>query len=159
VSNDIRLAEIPYKTPGSQLDEAVRTKIDFKIHEGAILRNHGLLVWGETADECKFKIMNIENLFVNWKILGFESEIHFQSSQPISLGQKFLTPDHAVFFPNGSQMGRVKSEKDLWLEDFENALAESVRRIPDKTLICFLDTDEVYKLQNLESEIKRRLNN
>ncbi len=58
-----RTAVVPYHRPGNSLAEGIKKFVDTSIHDYAILKNHGLLVWGVTVEEVKQKIVAFENEF------------------------------------------------------------------------------------------------
>ncbi len=155
----ISLADIPYARPGEQLHSAISKVINFEKHDGALLRNHGLLVWGATAESCKEKIILIETLFSDWKILGFDSEAEFQSAVNRDIGHEYLVPDHAVFFDGFLEQDLSLPEKKKWLNIFANVLTEAVRRIPERVSLRYLAKTEVAELRSWESEIARKATN
>ncbi|MEM0128085.1 MAG: bifunctional aldolase/short-chain dehydrogenase [Thermoplasmatales archaeon] len=57
-----RIIVLPYRHPGFQLAEALIETIgghDFSEYDGVILRNHGLVTWGDSAEESYRKHVNL----------------------------------------------------------------------------------------------------
>ena len=70
IFENIRISFVPYGRPGEELEIKISQKVDYSYHEAAILENHGLLVWGETALEVRSKIEKVEKVLLSKK-LGF----------------------------------------------------------------------------------------
>ena len=159
IQNKISIALIPYSRPGTSLEREISRTLDFMTHQAALLGNHGLLVWGNTSNECKEKIRLIEELFADWKTLGFDSEEVFGNATARDIGSRSLTPDHAVFFSDRLKIEQVVPPQKRWLSEFASALSEAIRRIPTHVEMLFLDAGEVDGLRSWESEIARKAAN
>jgi len=154
--NRISLAMIPYSRPGVSLEHEISKNIDFEVHQGALLGNHGLLVWGITADECKRKIILTEELFGDWELLGFTSSEAFRNATKRDIRNSYLAPDHAVFFGDNLDVQQDLPEQKKWLNEFAAALSEAIRRVPADVELVFLTESEVEGLRSWDSEIARK---
>ena len=131
-----------------ELAQLIKEDNNFQNVRGSLLRNHGLIVWGE----------NLENLYTS--ILDFEKEVEFMmraESSRKSLNDLpkdcFLTPDHAVF--SEAMIKKENSSKHTWLSDLEWALNYSLSLTNDLGDIDFLSFQEVNSLVNWDSEKHR----
>lgn len=152
----MRISLVPYGRPGIELEKNISQYVDYSIHEAAILVNHGLLVWGESAIEVKLKIEKIENVLRDWSLLGFCSKDELKSNKLRKIEGKFLTPDHAVFMENSIELEGSGKNDAYWIKDFIHALSSSLRLIPPDIAINFISDREALELQKWESEIARK---
>ena len=152
----MRMSLVPYGRPGMELERNISQHVDYTNHEAAILVNHGLLVWGESAKEVKSKIEKIEKALRDWKLLGFGSENEFNKNQLRKTNGKFLTPDHAVFLEDTMELEKPEKSDADWVSDFIDALRASLKLIPSNVAINFIPDEEVLELQKWESEIARK---
>lgn len=156
LSQIMRMSLVPYGRPGMELERNISQHVDYTNHEAAILVNHGLLVWGESAKEVKSKIEKIEKALRDWKLLGFGSENEFNKNQLRKTNGKFLTPDHAVFLEDTMELEKPEKSDADWVSDFIDALRASLKLIPSNVAINFIPDEEVLELQKWESEIARK---
>lgn len=156
LSQIMRMSLVPYGRPGIELERNISQYVDYTNHEAAILVNHGLLVWGESAREAQSKIEKIEKALRDWKILGFGSENEFNRNQLRKINGKFLTPDHAVFLEDTMELEKPEKSNADWITDFIDALRASLKLIPSNVAINFIPDEEVLELQKWESEIARK---
>jgi rhamnose utilization protein RhaD (predicted bifunctional aldolase and dehydrogenase) len=156
LSEIMQMSLVPYGRPGMELERNISKHVDYTDHEAAILVNHGLLVWGESAKEVKSKIKKIEKALRDWKILGFGSENEFNRNQLRKINGKFLTPDHAVFLEDTMELEKPEKSDADWITDFIDALRASLKLIPSNVAINFIPDEEVFELQKWESEIARK---
>lgn len=156
LSQIMQMSLVPYGRPGMELERNISQHVDYTNHEAAILVNHGLLVWGESAKEVKSKIEKIEKALRDWKFLGFGSENEFNKNQLRKINGKFLTPDHAVFLEDTMELEKPEKSDADWVSDFIDALRASLILIPSNVAINFIPDEEVLELQKWESEIARK---
>ena len=156
LSQIMQMSLVPYGRPGMELERNISQHVDYTNHEAAILVNHGLLVWGESAKEVKSKIEKIEKALRDWKLLGFSSENEFNRNQLRKINGKFLTPDHAVFLEDTMELEKPEKSDASWITDFIDALRASLKLIPSNVAINFIHDEEVLELQKWESEIARK---
>jgi rhamnose utilization protein RhaD (predicted bifunctional aldolase and dehydrogenase) len=156
LSQIMQMSLVPYGRPGMELERNISQNVDYTNHEAAILVNHGLLVWGESAKEVKSKIEKIEKALRDWKLLGFGSENEFNKNQLRKINGKFLTPDHAVFLEDTMELEKPEKSDADWVSDFIDALRASLKLIPSNVAINFIPDEEVLELQKWESEIARK---
>ena len=156
LSQIMQMSLVPYGRPGMELERNISQHVDYTNHEAAILVNHGLLVWGESAKEVKSKIEKIEKALRDWKLLGFGSENEFNKNQLRKINGKFLTPDHAVFLEDTMELEKPEKSDADWVSDFIDALRASLKLIPSNVAINFIPAEEVLELQKWESEIARK---
>lgn len=159
LSQIMQISLVPYGRPGIELERNISQNVDYTNHEAAILVNHGLLVWGESAKEVKSKIEKIEKALRDWKFLGFGSEGEFNRNQIRKINGKFLTPDHAVFLEDTTELEKPEKYGTDWITDLIEALRASLRLIPSNVAINFIPNGEVLELQKWESEIARKRSN
>ena len=156
LSQIMPMSLVPYGRPGIELERNISQHVDYTKDEAAILVNHGLLVWGESATEVKSKIEKIENVLRDWSLLGFGSEDELNSNKLRKIEGKFLTPDHAVFLENTIELENPEKSEADWIKDFIHALRSSLRLIPSGVAINFISDREALELQKWESEIARK---
>ncbi len=156
LSQIVRMSLVPYGRPGNELERNISRHVDYTIHEAAILINHGLLVWGESAKEVQSKIEKIENVLRDWRLLGFGSEDEFNNNKLRKINGRFLTPDHAVFLEKTFELEKPDNSNADWITDFIQALRLSLKLIPSSVAINFIADDEALELQKWESEIARK---
>jgi rhamnose utilization protein RhaD (predicted bifunctional aldolase and dehydrogenase) len=120
-----------------------------------ILKNHGIVLWGNEITEIYRDLMEIETKLAN--LLPINGEILAkirENSLEAYLIERFLTPDHAVFGP--SMNSPVRNSTDDWLSHLRASLEKAISCISDFEMIEFLDDEEVESLQNWEAEKARR---
>ncbi len=159
LSQIMRMSLVPYGRPGIELERNIAQHVDYTNCEAAILANHGLLVWGESATEVQSKIEKIEKVLRDWKLLGFSSEDEFERNELRKINGKFLTPDHAVFLENNIELEKPEKNAADWIADFIHALRLSLSLIPSNIAISFIPDAEALELQKWESEVARKLEN
>lgn len=152
-----RTVIIPYLRPGSALAQGVGNFVDTSIHNFAVLRNHGLLVWGDSAEEVKQLILLFEKSFK--KVLEYTESDLSDAKSSLRFGQtnRYLTPDHAVFLDSAAltNIQRGLSEAD-WLDEmFEQLSIVLAASLKSKSL-SWLEKEEVMELRNWDSEKKRK---
>jgi len=150
------LGIVDYFRPGLELSSALQSVIgnekDFK---GALLRNHGLVIWGE----------DLENLYET--LLNFEKELSIMFPADIErlnkinshsleqyINHQYLTPDHAVFGPSMTKLSKL--DNTSWLNDLKYAIEKAVSCVESVEIMNFISHDEVHELQNWESEKLRQ---
>jgi rhamnose utilization protein RhaD (predicted bifunctional aldolase and dehydrogenase) len=150
------LGIVDYFRPGLVLSSALQSVIGNKEGlRGALLRNHGLVLWGE----------DLENLYET--LLNFEKESSIMFPADIErlnkirshsleqyLNHQYLTPDHAVFGPSMTKLSKL--DNTSWLNDLKYAIEKAVSCVESVEMMNFINHDEVNELQNWESEKLRQ---
>ena len=150
------LGIIDYFRPGLELSSALQSGIGNKEGlRGALLRNHGLVLWGE----------DLENLYET--LLNFEKELSMMFPADIErlnkisshsleqyINHQYLTPDHAVFGPSMTKLSKL--DNTSWLNDLKYAIEKAVSCVESVEIMNFISHDEVHELQNWESEKLRQ---
>ena len=175
---------IPYVEPGSPLLEALSANPEFFLHTGtAILKNHGLLLWSSSLDECVIAVKDVESICRNY-FFDSESECNnYAQMVDATLKQKtvidfsdtkskdwlefvasnILVPDQAVFLSDVDILSRVigqnvvdtsgLSDTQIEMLQFLKSLGHLVE--PSKCVSTVKD-DAVKKLLGLDSEKYRQ---
>ncbi len=150
------LGIVDYFRPGLVLSSALQSGIGNKEGlRGALLRNHGLVLWGE----------DLENLYET--LLNFEKELSIMFPADIErlnkinshsleqyINHQYLTPDHAVFGPSMTKLSKL--DNTSWLNDLKYAIEKAVSCVESVEIMNFISHDEVHELQNWESEKLRQ---
>jgi len=152
-----RIAVIPYCRPGTSLAEEIRDRVDTSIHDIAILKNHGLLVWGNTVQEVQQRIVHFESEFK--KIVTYSASELEEARRLLSPGDlnRYLTPDHAVFLDSQTlaRMGEHQFEPN-WLKQMHNQLCIVLASSLHSKNLSWLDVEEVEALKNWDAEKMRK---
>ena len=155
-----RTAIIPYYRPGKLLAEAISNLVDTSIHDFAILKNHGLIVWGSSVGEVQQQIMRFENEFK--KIVTFSESALNEARNLLRIGDlgRYLTPDHAVFLDSKT----LESIKNLdfepkWLSEMYDQLSQVLASSLYSSKLSWLEKEEVLALQNWDAEKLRKETN
>lgn len=146
--DQLDLAIVEYARPGAELALEIEKSMGM-IHykSGAILRNHGLLCWGDDIEEVYGKVLEIESAIAEF--LNIESaRVEKNSAESLPV-EKFITPDHAVFSKS------IKNKKSGWLVDLDWAIKKALDKIPPGREVAYLSDEEVYSLVNWEAEQAR----
>jgi len=155
-----RTSVVPYHRPGTSLADGIRNFVDTSIHDYAILKNHGLLVWGSTVEEVKQRIVAFENEFV--RLLEYSEADLIEAQRLLRDGnlKRFLTPDHAVFLDPKTlkeiEGGRFEPN---WLEQMYEQLCIALASSLHFRNLSWLHEDEVRALQNWDAEKMRKESN
>ncbi len=156
-----RTAVVPYHRPGNSLAEGIKKFVDTSIHDYAILKNHGLLVWGVTVEEVKQKIVAFENEFNG--LLGYSETDLIEARRLLRDGnaKRYLTPDHAVFLdPNTLKELEGGRLEPNWLDQMYEQLCIALASSLHFRNLDWLDEDEVIALQNWDVEkLRKEANN
>jgi rhamnose utilization protein RhaD (predicted bifunctional aldolase and dehydrogenase) len=140
---------VRYQKPGIELARDLAKK-DTSKSIGAILQNHGMVVWADNLADCYLRLIEIEE-----KLLGLAMEFKGgRKNFTITLEKlkkgPFLTPDHAVFSGNDS-----KNTPSWELEALE-VLQAAIQMIPDSCRITELSPSAVQELVNWDEETYRK---
>lgn len=156
-----RTSVVPYHRPGTSLADGIRNFVDTSIHDYAILKNHGLLVWGSTVEEVKQRIVAFENEFVG--LLEYSEADLIEARRLLRDGnlKRYLTPDHAVFLdPNTLKELEGGRFEPNWLEQMYEQLCIALSSSLHFRNLSWLDEDEVRALQNWDVEkLRKEANN
>jgi len=156
-----RTSVVPYHRPGTSLADGIRNFVDTSIHDYAILKNHGLLVWGSTVEEVKQRIVAFENEFAG--LLEYSEADLIEARRLLRDGnlKRYLTPDHAVFLDPKTlkeiEGGRFEPN---WLEQMYEQLCIALASSLHFRNLSWLHEDEVRALQNWDVEkLRKEANN
>ncbi len=160
LGNDILI--IPYVPPGFPLAKKfmeLSKNVDLSQYKGLIMRNHGLLTWGDTA-EISFRnhveIVNRARNIINGKFRGFgEKEI---SNDKISKIIDILPKIRGSLSKKNKKILHVNiSPKMIWFSDTEEA--KEFRSLgpatPDMVIRTKFDYLYLEKLEDAVEEIER----
>ncbi len=175
---------ISYIRPGLNLALEIQKRNQSKKHSSFFLYNHGMVVEGENLEEINEKIYKIEDFFSelidyerlkklknnisilkqnNFKIKNPNSEIIYEK-----FNNKFLFPDHGVFFPYPIDRNTHSPiNYDEHYLNFNKQLTETellyfktlliiFTYINNGKLLNYIDKETSAELRNSEDEILRR---
>jgi rhamnose utilization protein RhaD (predicted bifunctional aldolase and dehydrogenase) len=146
------LGIVDYYRPGIDLSNALHVVTTSKTGlKGSLLKNHGLVLWGEDLQELYETLLNFEEQLLEMYPINDEvlQKIKSQSLKHY-LNNQYLTPDHAVFGPSMDKL--ATTDKESWLNDLNYALEKSVACVESIDIINFINLDEVNALQKWDSE-------
>lgn len=140
---------VHYQKPGIELARDLAKK-DTSKTIGAILQNHGMVIWADNLAECYSRLIEYEE-----KLLELAKQTRGnQKTFTITLEKlnkgPFLTPDHAVFSEDDS-----KNESRWEIEALE-VLQAAVQMIPNSCRITELTHEAVKELVNWDEETYRK---
>ena len=156
-----RISVVPYHRPGTSLADGIRNFVDTSIHDYAILKNHGLLVWGGTVKEVKQRIVAFENVFTELLVYSEADLIEARRLLRDGNMKRYLTPDHAVFLDSKTlkEIERGRFEPN-WLEQMYEQLCIALASSLHFRNLSWLHEDEVRALQNWDVEkLRKEMNN
>jgi rhamnose utilization protein RhaD (predicted bifunctional aldolase and dehydrogenase) len=144
---------ILYKKPGRELAEVLAESFKGTTAAGAILQNHGMVIWGETLEECYERLIDYEE-----RLLAFATAMaNGQERHNIEIAdlqnEPYLTPDHAVFSSDGATI-----QKD-WQWEVLEILQAAIKLVPITTSLNFLSQESVRELVIWDEEIFRKQTN
>jgi rhamnose utilization protein RhaD (predicted bifunctional aldolase and dehydrogenase) len=153
------LGIVNYFRPGLELSNAIQSSIGNEEHlKGALLRNHGLVLWGEDLEVLYETLLNFEKEVS----IMFPTDINVlnvirSDSLDKYLSHQYLTPDHAVFGPSMTKLSDF--DNTSWLNDLKYAIEKAAACVESIEMMNFITHNEVSELQNWESEkIRQRMN-
>ncbi len=125
--------------------------------QGLLLKNHGLVIWGEDLKSLYESLIEFEALLS--KLFPVQIEVLEKiRHQPLKhfLNSRYLTPDHAVFGYKFEDLS-IYNKTD-WFNDLKCALEKALACIEGELNeeICFLSELEVETLRNWEAEAFRK---
>jgi len=143
------IAFVPYARPGADLCNSLSGILDYRKHKAAILQNHGFLTWGQTMEDAYEILMAFES---DGPKVNLE-DIDGNSAETILDHSRAITPDYAVFLSASTQDEILNfTGDDLWKKYMYYVAMEAINHVgPDKE-INYLTPEEVFTLQNWESE-------
>lgn len=150
------IAFVPYARPGKDLCEKLKAILDYKIHKGAILQNHGFLTWGDSMEEAYTFLKSFEE---------HDSDTQTDISE---IGSDFtylehpkaITPDYAVFLspvPKEEILGL--DGNNLWKKQMYSVSQKAASMVEARLGVNYLESSEVAAIQNWESEKYRLASN
>lgn len=144
---DLMWVWIEYTTPGLKLFEKVKTKLvsaDLTKPLALFLENHGLFVSGASSAEV---IALHEEIIQKTALTDLKTHSEFQ------LPQKYLTPDHVVFFNLKEVSGKNKQAlAELSLS--HQLISENIKKL--NLTPQYLSAENVAELLNMEEEKYRQ---
>jgi ribulose-5-phosphate 4-epimerase/fuculose-1-phosphate aldolase len=144
---------VAYQKPGRELAEALAELYHDNNSVGAILQNHGMVIWGDSLKQCYERLLDYEGrLLYLAKSVRADNDTYSTNLDDLNDGPYF-TPDHAVFSTPGSD-----TQKD-WERQVLEVIAEAIDLIPVTTTLSSLSPESVKELINWEAEIFRRQTN
>lgn len=149
-----RLGYVGYLKPGENLGKKIGQLIqqDRQL-QGALLKNHGIVVWGEEFKTAYEALLIIEEQICKELEVDVSTSV---SREDINCLSKFgfLTPDHAVF---SSLIGSKDLQpRNLWIEDVVWCLALALKTIREDEDVESLSKEDVEDLLNWDLERERQ---
>ena len=139
---------VPYREPGLGITQAVaRAIFAARDSNAAFLKNHGLIVWGDSSQH----VIDIHES-INETII---SALGLARFQPAALSQPcegVLFPDQAVYLSDNSENISPAAQQTISAADYIEKQIREAGKTPD-----YLPDAEVSRLLGMESE-KYRLN-
>lgn len=155
-----RTVVIPYFRPGEILAEAISDLVNTSIHDFAVLKNHGLIVWGNSVEEVQQRILRFENEFK--KLVKFSDSDLVEARNLLRTGDmcRYLTPDHAVFLDPSTLESIEKLDfEPKWIREMYDQLSKVLASSLHSSEISWLAKEEVSALQNWDAEKTRKESN
>jgi rhamnose utilization protein RhaD (predicted bifunctional aldolase and dehydrogenase) len=155
-----RTVVIPYHRPGDLLAEAISNLVNTSIHDFAILKNHGLIVWGNSVEEVQQRILRFENEFK--KIITYSDSALREARNLLRTGDlcRYLTPDHAVFLDSKTlESIEAFDFEPKWLHEMYDQLSKVLASSINSSKLSWLEKEEVWALQNWDAEKSRKESN
>jgi rhamnose utilization protein RhaD (predicted bifunctional aldolase and dehydrogenase) len=165
-----KVSYVPYVRPGLGLAAAFKNSVDSK-SKAALLGNHGLTVWGDSADECIDILNNLENIWADQFDLVNQKELSLHPDWRQVLTNGILIPDQVVFLgenPFCNLAPRLKAREGLsdlakfnlgnsaWLDEFVEVLELIAKNVSDPASIKYLSQIDIDELLNWEAEKYRQ---
>lgn len=149
-----KLGYIEYVKPGKELGIKILKLIEREPQiQGAILQNHGIVLWGREIKHVYKSLIKIEDRIC--RSLGINTNTIFSKEMRDLLKETgLLTPDHAVF--SHLIYSTSSSQENQWIEDLIWCLALAVKSIKKNEEIQILNQREVDELLNWDLEKKRQ---
>ena len=155
-----RTVVIPYYRPGELLAEAISNLVNTSTHDFAVLKNHGLIVWGNSVEEVQQRILRFENEFK--KLIKFSDSDLGEARNLLQIGDmcRYLTPDHAVFLDSRTlEMIEILDFEPKWMREMYDQLSKVLASSLHSSELSWLDKEEVLALQNWDAEKMRKESN
>jgi rhamnose utilization protein RhaD (predicted bifunctional aldolase and dehydrogenase) len=154
--NEMNLGILDYQRPGENLAKSLgKRSNDFAERRGVILANHGIVIWGENIWELYSYLLQIESsleqIYPTDRVLL--NKIREETLESY-LGERYLTPDHAVFAREMKETANNKASN--WLLELREALEVSVSKVKGIEEINFISREETKFLQNWNAEKSRK---
>lgn len=156
ILGEFSIGVLCYFRPGIELSKAIDEICKSqKELQGLILKNHGLVIWGEDIGKIYERLIVLEGRLASLFPVQVEvlAEIRRQSLKQY-LNDKYLTPDHVVF---GHKFEELSIHDDTnWLSELRYALEKALACIEIHEEIGFISELEVEGLRNWEAEKLRQ---
>ena len=148
------LGYVEYVKPGKELGVQIHKLIGEKPQiQGAILKNHGIVLWGGQIKNVYKSLLKIEDRIC--RKLGVEiNKVFSHEMRDLLRDTGFLTPDHAVF--STLIYSENCSLESSWIEDLIWCLALAIGSIRADEEIQILHPREVDELLNWDLEKERQ---
>lgn len=143
------IAFVEYGRPGKDLCTQIAQTLDFQIHKGAILQNHGFLTWGNKIEDAYSVLENFEKSMevpVNLEAIIMNESLKIDHP-------KAITPDYAVFLSPHTEseiLGFMGA--NLWKREMYLVAQSAAALIRMKSKVNYLQDNEVIALQNWDAE-------
>lgn len=155
-----RTAVIPYCRPGESLAGAISNFVNTSRHDFALLKNHGLIVWGNSVEEVQQRILRFENEFK--KIVTYSDSALSEARNLLRTGDicRYLTPDHAVFLDSKTlESIEALDFEPKWIREMYDQLSKVLASSINSSKLSWLEMEEVWALQNWDAEKSRKESN
>lgn len=154
--SEFSIGAIEYARPGIALSKKIQEALDVQDSlKGVLLKNHGLVLWGENLEDLYDFLLDFEKKVCRQFPVIEEVSFRIKNMNLFNyLGNRFLTPDHAVF-GNDMKLQSLLDEKN-WIGDLRYALETSLARIGIDEELSYLSDSEAKELQDWEWEKLRR---
>jgi hypothetical protein len=149
-----KIEVIPFRIPGEDLSEEILQNIqNFDETIGALLQNHGLIIWGDSLITAYIRLIIIEKYIL--RLLKKEVKRNhideFYNLQDLIYLD--LTPDQILFNEE------IREPILDWHFHLRDALQKSVHLIPKRATISIIDKPKSFQIRSLTAEQHRKLVN
>lgn len=150
------IAFVPYARPGEELCKLLNSSLDFETHKAAILQNHGFLTWGDSMEVAYNTLIDFEREYLNIAI----DDMNLAPKSLKVNHPRAITPDYAVFLSENSEADILQFDgHNHWKKNMYQVAQKAASVIDPQIGINYLSEEEVYSLQNWDSEKFRKTAN
>ena len=149
-----KLGYVGYWKPGEQLGTQIKRLIEENPGlQGALLKNHGIVLWGEELKILYETLLSIESEICEALEIDTSTDISHEDFETLKeVG--FLTPDHAVF--SSLISSKDLQPRNMWIKDLVWCLALAVKSIRKGEEVESLNPKDVEELVNWDLEEERQ---
>lgn len=149
-----KLGYVGYWKPGEQLGTQIKRLIEENPGlQGALLKNHGIVLWGEELKILYETLLSIEREICKALEIDTSTDISHEDFEKLK-GVGFLTPDHAVF--SSLISSKDLQPRNMWIKDLVWCLALAVKSIRKGEEVESLNPKDVEELVNWDLEEERK---